>query len=246
MKIDSYKRIRLFNSFYSILKFINSKIKYSNQVVLSTAMIYFHKFFLSSEHLFKDFTKEDKLLLCASFIFLSCKATNRLISINSILTIVNEIFTKKNFPPFDINYIKERICSFEQDILISLDFDLNVDLPYKFLKQIKNFFEEENIQLNTKKLIELCCYYINDSFTLPLALFYYPDAIAISCASLLSHKFKFELNIDRLIERSSMPINKEEIDHIEHLLVKIYEKEEEAKDDNSISTKEGLSAKASL
>ena len=130
MKVDSYKRIRMFNAFYSILKFINAKIKYSNQVVLSTAMIYFHKFFLSSEYLFKDLTKEDKLLLCASLIFLSCKATNRLISLNTILTIVKEIFTKKNFSPFDINDIKEKICSFEQDIFISLDFDLNVDLPY--------------------------------------------------------------------------------------------------------------------
>lgn len=209
-------------------------------------MIYFHKFFLSSEHLFKDFTKEDKLLLSASLIFLSCKVTNRLISLNSILTIVKEIWLKKDFSPFDIDAIRERICIFEQDVLISLDFDLDVDLPYKFLKTIKSIFDEEKIQLNTKKLVELCCYYINDSFTLPLSLFYYPDTIAISCASLLSHKFKFEFNINRLIERSSVPVHKEDIEHIERLLMKIYEKEREDKDDNSVSTKEGLSAKASL
>ena len=64
----------------------------------------------------------------------------------------------------------EKIFTYEQDILCSLDFDLNVDLPYKMLPKLKQFFEGEKIQLNTKKLVELCCYYMNDTFILPLSL----------------------------------------------------------------------------
>ena len=87
--------MKQYNSFFTIMKFINSKLKYSNQIVLSTAMVYFHKFLILKEQLVNELIFEEKLLLSSSLIFLSCKATNRLISINSILPIVKEILIKK-------------------------------------------------------------------------------------------------------------------------------------------------------
>ena len=247
--MNSIKRIKQYNSYFSIMKYINSKIKYSNQIVLSTAMIYFHKYFLSNESLINELNIEDKLLLCSSLIFLSCKAINRLISINSILAIVNEILinknkNKKNYA--DLEFLKEKIFTYEQDILCSLDFDLNVDLPYKMLPKLKQFFEGEKIQLNTKKLVELCCYYMNDTFILPLSLYYLPDAIAISCVSLLSHKFKFNIDIDKLIELSSYPIHKEDIIHIEQLISKIYDKSTNEKEEDNSSTKDESSVKKGI
>ena len=239
--------MKQYNSFFTIMKFINSKLKYSNQIVLSTAMVYFHKFLILKEQLVNELIFEEKLLLSSSLIFLSCKATNRLISINSILPIVKEILIKKkkNLNKYEDNeYIKERIFDFECEILSSLDFDLNVDLPYKFLPKLKKYFDE-NVQLNSKKLVELCCYYINDTFILPLSLFYIPDAIAISCVSLLSHKFNFEVNFDKLILESEFPIHKEEITHLEILISKIYEKNKEKKEDSS-STMDEESVKICL
>ena len=87
---------------------------------------------------------------------------------------------------------------------------------------------------------------MNDTFILPLSLYYLPDAIAISCVSLLSHKFKFNIDIDKLIELSSYSIHKEDIIHIEQLISKIYDKSTNEKEEDNSSTKDESSVKKGI
>ena len=102
-----------------------------------------------------------------------------------------------------------------------LGFNLEVDLPYSFLVKAKRFFEE-NLQLNTKKVIELCCYYINDSFILPLCLHYIPDVIAISAVSIMAKQIGIKLNIEKIIALSDFVISNDLVNECEMAIMGLY------------------------
>ena len=92
--------LKIIKKIYSLMSFINSKIKFSNQSILSTSMIFFHKYYLQKNLNLKNISSIDKLILCGSCIFISTKATNNLISINSLIKIIKEIINLIRF-----NYI---------------------------------------------------------------------------------------------------------------------------------------------
>ena len=72
--LDSNEKVSLCENLYKIMKTISSKLKFSSQVVLSIAMIYFHKYFFYSKFDIEKGTK--RLFLCASFIFIATKVAN--------------------------------------------------------------------------------------------------------------------------------------------------------------------------
>ena len=76
----------------------------------------------------------------------------------------------------NINYesekIKEMIFEKEFEILKSMEFCLNVELPYKFILVLKNYFEN-NTNISSEILIKSCCQYINDLIFFPISLYLY-------------------------------------------------------------------------
>ena len=216
--LHSNDKIALGESIYNIMKSICSKLKFSSQVVLSIAMIYFHKFYFYSNFQIEKGT--NRLFLCSAFIFIATKVANRLISLNEISNIIKDILTKKNLS-FSKDDIKQNIIHYEFSIMSILGFNLEVDLPYSFLVKAKRFFEE-NLQLNTKKVIELCCYYINDSFILPLCLHYIPDVIAISAVSIMAKQIGIKLNIEKIIALSDFVISNDLVNECEMAIMGLY------------------------
>ena len=216
--LDSNEKVSLCENLYKIMKTISSKLKFSSQVVLSIAMIYFHKYFFYSKFDIEKGTK--RLFLCASFIFIATKVANRLISLNEVSNIVKEILQKKNFS-FTKEEIKQNIIENEFNIMSVIGFNLEVDLPYSFLIKIKKYFEE-NLQLNTKKLVELCCYYINDSFILPLCLHYMPDVIAISAVSIMTKQIDIKLDIEKIAKLSDFDVDLAEVNECEQAIKGLY------------------------
>ncbi len=96
--IDSnnfYTEIQNFKKFYSLITYINSKIKFLNQNVSPTSMIFLHKFIIQKNIELKSISQLDTLILCGSCLFISTKTTDHLISINKIIKIIKEIIDIK-------------------------------------------------------------------------------------------------------------------------------------------------------
>jgi hypothetical protein len=84
----------------------------------------------------------------------------------------------------------EKLCSIEFDILNVIGFDLNIDLPYKYIHLMKSYYIE---YLKNSKLITITTNFINDSFKLPLILYHDPLLIALASLYLVSAYFKVPL-----------------------------------------------------
>jgi len=155
-------------------------------------MLFFHKYFL-----FKKFFENDldKYLTCAACVMLSMKVCNELRS----LEILAQSFIKQYMKQFQL-YVSidnqlvfetsEKLCLIEFDILSKIDFDYNVDLPYKYVFHMKTYFCE---YLKNSDLMKITSNFINDSFTLPLCLYFDPLLIALASLYLASYYFKIKL-----------------------------------------------------
>ena len=154
--------LKFIKNIFSIMKTINS-----NPLILSTSMIYFHKYccYLTFNNILNfNLSPIDKLIISGSCIFIATKSTNHLISVSFIINKIKEILIKK-LPNLNIEKetIKQLIFEKEFEILKSIEFCANVEIPYKFILKLKNYFQK-NINISSDILIKCCCQYINDSF----------------------------------------------------------------------------------
>ena len=223
---NSYdNELKFIKNIYNIMTFINSKIKNSKQIILSTSMIYFHKYYIQNLINYKNLTPLDKLIISGSCIFLATKSTNYLIRVSVIVNIIMDIL--KNKLP-NINYesekIKEMIFEKEFEILKSMEFCLNVELPYKFILKLKNYFEN-NTNISSEILIKSCCQYINDLIFFPISLYYIPNIIAISCVKLMKEKFNIiDINLNDVISLSEYKIDLKELNECFLIIQKLFYK----------------------
>ena len=59
--------------------------------------------------------------------------------------------------------------------------------------------------------MKACCYYLNDSFVLPLCLYYVPDVIAIACVVVMCRKYEIAIREDEVIELSELNVSKNDV-----------------------------------
>jgi hypothetical protein len=155
-------------------------------------MVFFHKYFIFT----KRFENElGKYYTCTASIFIASKICNQLIPltelsvffINQYNRISNGALASDSQAIFEVGEI---LCNLEFEILAANGFDLNLDLPYKYVYSMRNYYLH---YLKEKRYIEITYHYINDSFTLPLCLFYDPILIALASLYLTSQYFKLNL-----------------------------------------------------
>ena len=226
--------LKKIKNIYSMMSFINSKIKISNQVILSLSMIYFHKYYNQTLIDLMNLSPIEKLIICGSCIFIATKTSNHLIRVSMIVNIIMDIINKK-IPEFKIesDLIKEKIFQKEFEILQSIGFSSNFELPYKFVLRLKNYFEK-NTNISSEILIKSCCQYISDSFLLPVSLYYTPNTISISCINIMKEKFNLDdINLNDIISLSEYKIDLNELNECYLIINKLYVKEENS---NSMST----------
>ena len=217
--------LKFIKNIYKIMTFINSKIKNSKQIILSTSMIYFHKYYIQNLINYNNLTPLDKLIISGSCIFLATKSTNFLIRVSVIVNIIMEIL-KNKLPNinFENEKIKEMIFEKEFEILKSMEFCLNVELPYKFILKLKNYFEN-NTNISSEILIKSCCQYINDLIFFPISLYYIPNIIAISCVKLMKEKFNIiDINLNDVISLSEYKIDLNELNECFLIIQKLFDK----------------------
>ena len=213
------------------MKFINSNLKYQSQLVLSTAMIYYHKYNLITTNDFSvKYKYPNNIYFCSAALFIACKSTNRLLSVNNFIPIAQKLIKKKNTALTKeqqvsemIGDIKENIFNYEFEILSTINFDTNVDLPYLFFHKVKNYFDK-CFDVYSKKLTLLCNYYINDTFLIPISLYFHPNVICLCCAMIVCKKSNLNFDLDCLIKESNVNISIDVIEECEKCIEVIFDK----------------------
>jgi hypothetical protein len=128
-------------------------------------------------------------------ILLASKSCNQLIFLDDLVKVILNSYYDSDTKSTDevlIEECKNKINEIEFDILTTIGFDVNVDLPYKYLTQMKPYFLK--LKNFNNKLYQYCCFFINDSFTLPVCLYFNPLLIALSSINLLAQRFNLQLD----------------------------------------------------
>ena len=212
---------------YSTMRSITLKLKIYHPIVFSTSMIYFHQFCVLQDFNLSSIEKyNNRLYFISACLFIATKSTNNLVSINKIIKI-NQQILKKKFPEKNIfeDEIKNNILNYELKILETLGFNLNIETPYKFYGVLKQYLmkNKNNINYDITKLTDALNYYINDSFILPLHLYFTPNVIAISCFLLLKNNFHLDsIKLKEIINLSKYLIDIKDVKECYNLFKKIY------------------------
>lgn len=156
-------------------------------------MVFFHKYFIYIKKFPDIFTK---YLSCFTCLFLALKVCDCLMPFDHLIkNFLRLLFKIQNINPVEINEkiikeTKERVFQIEFEILDLIGFDLNIDMPYTYLQKMSNYFIN---CIKAEKLIFCTTSFLNDSFKLPLSLYYDPLLILLACIYLCEFYFNVKL-----------------------------------------------------
>lgn len=190
------------------------------QFCISSGMIYFHKHSLLKE----IFSSEDEVdITIIASLFVASKTCNALISLQRLIQSYLALKGKNSLGSTEVDELKENIIKTEFEILNSIGFDLNLDLPYIYIEKMKPYITD---CLKNDKLTKIVYNFLNDSFKLPLILHYAPIKIALAALYLLGVHFKVDL-IDTKEGKKwysilSTDVSFEEIIEIANMINQIY------------------------
>jgi hypothetical protein len=153
------------------------------QYCISTAMVFFHKYCLIKQDGFK--TKLEAKLVASACLFISIKTNYGFISVEKIASVASSLLK-------GCEEIGEKIIKSEIKILAKIGFDLDIDLPYKFLESMIDYLRR-NFKDNFRNFLQTTTNFINDSFKLPLCLNYEPKLIALTSIFLTAKLFNITL-----------------------------------------------------
>ena len=149
-------------------------------------MIFFHKYALLKTN-FKD-EKEAEIAAVACF-FVATKVCNVLVSLSKLIPAYFTLKGKANTDQSSKEEFKNSVIEAEFEILSQIGFDLNIDLPYIYIEKMKPYLNQHLKDLEKKVIFN----FLNDSFKLPMILYYSPIKIALTAIYLLKFHFKVDL-----------------------------------------------------
>ena len=200
----------------------------NNQAHLSmifiAGMTIFHKYRICSDFSLNKYSSEETYILIGACLFIGQKSINvlkaRLIDVAKFIEKL--ILSKEPTKKVNIKKLKEKIKNKELEILTTLGFNIDVDLPISFIKDIKKKLSENKLNLNIDNTLTLLNIFIEDSLILPLSIYYTPNIIAISCVLSLKQRYNLtNINIKELIALSEYDLDKQEIQDCFALINKI-------------------------
>ena len=196
---------------YKILNVQKSTQNLLFQKILISSMIYFHKYILFTNITYSDLSSLDRLIIYCSCIFLAFKGANKLIHINIFAEKFQPFFNK--IKKYEIEEIKDLIIKKEFDILLSIEFNVDIDWPYNILNTLKIYLKK--IGKGNESIARVINYVnlnINDSILFPLCLYYTPNEIVFSCILLAKERYKLDyININDLIKLNKYQIDNDNI-----------------------------------
>lgn len=140
--------------------------------------------------------------MASACILISTKYTNNFIHLDFLAETVCEILKIKDKK--EKQAIKDQIATYEYAILSSCNFDFNIELPYKWIKVLKDKITQNINCNNVAQLVTLWIYYINDSFILPLSLRYDGITITLACFSILNSQFCLGVDVEKFITENNI------------------------------------------
>ncbi len=206
---------------YKILNVQKSTQNLLFQKILISSMIYFHKYILFTNITYSDLSSLDRLIIYCSCIFLAFKGANKLIHINFFAEKFQPFFNK--IKKYEIEEIKDLIIKKEFDILLSIEFNVDIDWPYNILNTLKIYLKK--IGKGNESIARIINYVnlnINDSILFPLCLYYTPNEIVFSCILLAKERYKLDyININDLIKLNKYQIDNDNINECTLYISKI-------------------------
>ena len=212
---------------YDLIVKLFKSLKLKRTSIISNSLILYHKYYIYNLFTNSNFFNilndniENKDLKCISIacFFISLKITNYLMKIDFILDNIynnNILIVKDNDEKLRIKNI---VLKYESDILFSINFDLEHDLPYIYIKNLwgdlsnkileyinnkknninNNFFNNGDDTSKIKIIKDYISEILNYSFLFPFFLYYNSTIIALSCLNLALKKFNIKINIIDII-----------------------------------------------
>ena len=212
-----YKTLHIF--IQKILK--DFQKKYNLTPLFMTAMTIFHKYRISTNFSLNSHSSKEIYLILGACIIIAQKVINFLAArLSNVSEFILELIKKKE-PNIKIgvNELNKKLEETEIHILINLRFNVDVDLLFhsQFFNKIKTHISKLNFI--SDKFFELLNIFIQDSYILPLSLYYTPNTIIISCIEILIQKYNLkQINIKELISQSQYKIDEEEIQECTSLM----------------------------
>ena len=219
------ENIKIQNIFIRLIyKLLNAEKTTHNilfQRLLISSMIYFHKYILFNNITYSDLSSLDKLIIFCSCIFIALKGANKLIHLNLFAEKFRPFFNK--FHNFEIEEIKDLIIKKEFDVLLSIDFNVDIDCPYNILNTLKIYLKKlDKGNESIARVINYVNLNINDSILFPLCLYYTPNEIVFSCILLAKEKYKLDyININDLFKLNKYQIDNDNINECTLYITKI-------------------------
>ncbi len=220
---------------YKILNVQKSTQNLLFQKILISSMIYFHKYILFTNITYSDLSSLDRLIIYCSCIFLAFKGANKLIHINFFAEKFQPFFNK--IKKYEIEEIKDLIIKKEFDILLSIEFNVDIDWPYNILNTLKIYLKK--IGKGNESIARIINYVnlnINDSILFPLCLYYTPNEIVFSCILLAKKRYKLDfININDLIKLNNYEIDNDNINECNLYISKIIKYKDNLIENNNIN-----------
>ena len=190
------------------------------QQLLFSSIIYYNKYILFNEIRHKDLSRYEQIIICTSCLFLSFKALNKPIEIKLLSSKVKPCLMKlNNNKSFDIDVeeISDKIKEKEFDILLSIQFNANIETPYDYLRTIKLYLlkkcqkddnNNNSNNIDVSIIITKLNEYIQHCMLFPLYLYYTSYEIILGCLLLIKKDTNYNfINFDELIKSKNIDIN---------------------------------------
>ena len=204
----------------------HSQIK-TKQKILYCSMVFYYKYILFNEISPKDLDKIERLIICSTCIFLGCKAiTQKTFNIQNFSSIIYESLNNLNEKLVE-EEIKDEIIQKEFDLLISLGFDITIEVPYSYFPMFQNYLKKckEAKDFVLSEIYDLLNEYVQNTMLFPLYLHYSSYEIFFGCIYLIRQKkkiFNF-IDLNELIKLTKTEIDVDNICQCSKIISKISE-----------------------
>ena len=170
---------------------INISVKYNKQLITSTALMVYGKYYVIQHinTLKRQLSNEEVVYYACACFFIATKITNYLCSVDTVIKAVGVGERNKQ-------HVKKEVLRLEMEILIKINFEVNFDMAYNYVKVIKDGIYGVDMDM---ECVRTWVYYINDSFLIPLYVRYSAFVIALACLQMVMVHFNKEFDVKEVV-----------------------------------------------
>nr|CAG4644121.1 EOG090X09KD [Lepidurus arcticus] len=152
---------------------------------MATGVVYFHRFYMF--HTFQEFPRYITACCC---LFLAGKVEETPKKCKDIIKAAKGLLSDAHYNQFGADP-KEEVMTMERILLQTIQFDLQVEHPYRYLILYAKCLRGDKVKL--QKMVQMAWTFVNDSLCTTLCLQWEPEIIGIALIYLAGKLSKFEV-----------------------------------------------------